>query len=331
MALGLIGWILVFGAALAVLIKSADLFTDSAEKLSLLFKVPAFIVAVTVVAIGTSLPELATSIAAVFSGATEIVVANAVGSNIANVLLVTGLAAVVAGQLKSKRSLIDLDLPVMGIITVVMLMVIWDMQVTFGEGLLSVLGYALYLFYVAVYREKHLSEEEEKEAKKQVKEDQLLDEPKSKIARDTIKAVVWLVVSGVGIYFGAHYTVISVLEIADMLSIATSVITLAAVALGTSLPEVVVSVAAAYKKQYEIALGNVVGSNIFNALMVVGMPALFSPLAVDDITMSIGLRFLVGATVIYTISGISQRIHRLEGLMYVLLYLFFLGGLFAIL
>jgi len=325
-------WIIIFIVAMAVLIKAADYFTDSAEKISLIFRVPPFIVAVTIVAIGTSLPELSTALMSVFRNASEIVVGNAVGSNIANVLLVIGISAIVAGQLKSKRSLIDLDLPVMGMITVMMLVVIWDREVTFIEGLLSLLTYALYLFYIVYFREKKIPLRAEKKIAKDLKKDvdQVATESKPKLAKDTIITVMIFIISSILIYFGARYTIESVIKIGAILDIAASVIALTAIAIGTSLPELIVSVTAAYKKQYEISLGNIVGSNIFNALVVVGAPAMFGSVIVDDLTFSIGIPFLIGAMIIYIFSGISQKIHRLEGFMYILLYIFFIGKLFSL-
>ena len=110
-------WIIIFILSLALLVKSADWFVESSEKIGLALKISPFIIGVTIVAIGTSFPELASSIAAVFKGATEIVAANALGSNIANILLIVGLSAVVARRLIVRRSLIDLDAPLLGVAT----------------------------------------------------------------------------------------------------------------------------------------------------------------------------------------------------------------------
>jgi len=327
----LIAWIIIFFIALVVLIKSSDYFTDSAERISLLFKVPPFIVAVTIVAVGTSLPELATSVASVFKDASEIVVANAVGSNIANILLVVGISAVVAGILKSKRSLIDLDLPVMGMAILIMLIIIWDRQINFFEGILALLSYAFYLFYIVYFRERKIPIKAEKKLERGIKEEsEILHEKKAEIGKETVVTSLILIVSVVGIYFGAKYTVEAIVNIAEILNIAASTVVLTAVAIGTSLPELTVSVTAVLKKQYEISFGNIVGSNIFNAVVITGVPAMFGTVLIDDITFSLGIPFLIGATVIYIFSGISQKIHRLEGMIYLLIYVLFLGKLFAL-
>jgi cation:H+ antiporter len=129
----LVFWILVFIVSLAVLVKSADWFIEGSEKIGLALKISPFIIGVTIVSVGTSFPELASSIVAALRGATEIVTANALGSNIANILLVVGLSAVVARQLIIKRSLIDLDAPLLATTTVLFIFIMWDKQIVLGE------------------------------------------------------------------------------------------------------------------------------------------------------------------------------------------------------
>lgn len=131
----------------------------------------------------------------------------------------------------------------------------------------------------------------------------------------------------IGLAIGANYTIESVLKLSELLKISTSLIAITAIAIGTSLPELVVSVRAALKKKYEIALGNVFGSNVFNILLVAGIPAMIRPLVVDDLTFFIGLPFLVIATLLFIISGISRRIHIWEGAMYLLIYILFIAKL----
>ena len=158
----LIFWILIFILSLAILVKSADWFVESSEKIGLALKISPFIIGVTIVAIGTSFPELASSIAATLKGATEIVAANTVGSNIANILLIVGLSVVAARALIVRRSLIDLDAPLLGAATFLFIFVMWDKEIVFGEGILLILGFLIYLLYTIFHsREK---EEETSEA-----------------------------------------------------------------------------------------------------------------------------------------------------------------------
>jgi len=332
----LILWILIFILSLAILVKSADWFVESAEKIGLALKISPFIIGVTIVAIGTSFPELASSVAATLKGATEIVAANTVGSNVANILLIVGLSAVAARALIVRRSLIDLDAPLLGAATFLFIFVMWDKEIVFGEGILLILGFLIYLLYAIFHRRE--KEEETPEAvevlpsRVERREIEAKIEPKpEKPEKLNFRVFLFLILGMAGLAVGANYTIEAMLKISDILKIATSLVAITALAIGTSLPELVVSIRAASKKKYEIALGNIFGSNVFNILLVAGIPALIRPLVVDELTFGIGLPFLVIATLLFIISGISRRIHIWEGAMYLLLYILFivkLCGLF---
>lgn len=323
-------WIVIFIVSLAVLIKSADWFTESAEKIGLALGLSPFLIGITVVSIGTSLPELAGGLAAVFKGSSEIVTANAVGSNIANILLIVGAASIAAGALVVKRSLVDIDLPLIALVTTLITIILWDRQVVWMEAIIALIAYGVYLAYVITSREKG-------ERKELVEEEVLEEVParaakKKKVIKETtqfnLRIILVLILSIAGLYLGANYTIESVIKIATLIGIGTSVIAITAIAIGTSLPELVVSIKAALDKKYEIALGNVFGSNIFNALVVIGIPALFGTLKVDEITFNIGIPFLIAATFLFVVSGISKKIHQWEGAMYLLIYVVFLAKLF---
>lgn len=327
-------WLLVFIISLAVLVKAADWFVESAEKIGLAFKLSPFIIGVTIVALGTSFPELASSIIAVLKGATEIVVANALGSNIANILLIVGLSAVVARRLVVKRSLIDLDSPLLIATTVLFVFIMWDREIVFWEGILLILAFIIYFFST-------ISPKKEKEALTPEIVEILpsrIERRKERIAKETKKAskkltpkiFLFLILGMAGLIVGANYTIESVLKLSEILKISTSFIAITAIAIGTSLPELVVSVRASLKKKYEIALGNIFGSNVFNILLVTGIPALIKPLAVDELSFRIGLPFLIIATLLFVISGISRRIHRWEGAMYLLIYVLFIVKLIGL-
>ena len=326
----IIFWTIVFIASLAVLIKAADIFTDNSEKLGLALKIPSFIVGVTIVSIGTSLPELATSLIAVFRGQTEIVAANAIGSNIANIFLVVGFSAIVARRMSVKRSLINLDLPLLACATTLLVFIVWDKQINFWEGVIALLGYLVYAVYtISSSRERTNIDHKHKMA----------DLPATRLDRLSVLKKIWvhpikfkveprvfisLIVSAALIYFSAAYTIESIIQIAGILSIGASVIVMSAMAIGTSLPELAVSINAAKKRKYEIALGNIFGSNIFNALVVISVPAMFSTLKVDETTFSIGIPFVIGATLLYIFSATSRKIYNWEGAMYLLIYALFL-------
>lgn len=329
-------WSVVFIISLVVLVKSADWFTESAERIGLGLGLSPFIVGITIVALGTSFPELITGLAAVFEQATEIVAANAVGSNIANILLVVGLSAAIGGRLMVRKSLIDLDLPLLAISTALMWGTFVDGAVNFSEGLLIVLAYGVY-FASSIF---HRAPEKETQAQNgrvtEVLPDRIqrrhgnIFKAKAEIFPFTWKDFARVIIGVVGLIYGAKYLIDAVINIAGIFSVSTGLVSITAVALGTSLPELFVSVGAVIKKKYEVALGNVFGSNVFNALLVVGVPAMLKPLSIDHQTLTIGLPVMLLATLLFIFSGISRRIYRWEGMLFLLGYFLFLAKLFDI-
>jgi cation:H+ antiporter len=293
------------------LVKGADWLLASSEKIGLRIGLSPFIIGVTIVAFGTSLPELISGFVAVANGVSEIVVANAVGSNIANILLVVGISAIVGKRLSVSKDLIDLDLPLIALSTAIFLLVAYDGSVTFFESMFLVITYVIYLGFSLIYKDD--------EADKKVKR------PKF-----TPNDILMLVIGIIGLSVGAKFMVDSIEALSLMLNIGAGIIAISAVAIGTSLPELIVSVKAALRKQSEVALGNIFGSNIFNVLAVVGLPGLFATLTIDPQTIAIGLPVLLMATILFIISGISRRIHVQEGALFLMLYVIFITKLFGL-
>lgn len=316
----LIFWTIVFIISLIGLIKGADLLLEKSEKIGRIIKLSPFVIGVIFVGLGTSLPELTSSLMAVFKGYTEIVPANVIGSNIANILLIVGIASIIAGRLIVTKNLIDLELPLLALSTMFFFGVVWDGKIVFAESLFLLAFFGIYFSYVILHKD-------EKEEKKKIEELQL------KINKEKIKGkdILLLVVGAILLFLGANFLIDSVVSLATILGVAVGVITLVAVAVGTSLPELIVSVKAAFQKKSEIALGNIFGSNAFNLLLVIGLPGLFATLILDEQTLTIGLPFLVAATFLFIISGISRTIHLYEGAMFVIIYVFFIGKLFGFL
>lgn len=322
-------WIAVFLVSLIVLSKSADYFTESAEKIGLHLKMPLFFVGVTIVAIGTSLPELASSIVAVMSGASEIVSGNVIGSNITNIFLVLGFAAVFCKRMKIGYELIHVDLPILVGSAFLFAASVWDGVFSFGEGILFLGGLVLYIVYTAY----SLKEKEDTEIKKEMK-DEVEKELKDK-GSNSRKKLGWkhpliLLITAVLIYFSAKYTVESIIKLSGLLNLGTEIIAVSAVALGTSLPELVVSISAARKGKPEIAVGNVLGSNIFNTFAVMGIPALLGPLVVPDSILFFSLPLMVIATVLYYFITEDNKITKWEGWLLLIFYVFFIAKLFNI-
>lgn len=310
----LVTWIIVFVGSLSVLIKASGYFTDSAEKIGLFFGLPAFIIGVTIVSIGTSLPELGSSIFAVLRNSSEIVVGNVVGSNIANIFLVLGIAAIVSKKtIKIGYELIHVDLPLLVGSAFLLAVTIWDGFFTLPDALLGITGFIIYLIYTMSVEKKQ----------KRVK-------GKLKKRRLELKTLIVLIVSACFIYLGANYTVESVIRLSEILNIGKETIAVSAVALGTSLPELMVTLTAARKGKPEIAVGNVLGSNIFNTFAVMGIPALFGTLIIPNSILTFGLPMMLIATLLYFFITQDREITKWEGYLLILFYIFFIGKLFGV-
>ena len=331
----IIFWLFIFVVSLILLVKGADWFVENSEKIGVAVGISPFIIGVTVVAIGTSFPELVSSFAAAIKGATEMISANVIGSNIANILLIVGLSAVIGKRLAVKRSLIDIDLPLLASTTVLFGFILWDKKIFWQESLLLLLAFLVYLFYTIQQRTEAplgpLPEEivpgEIYEILPSRAERRMVKEKPEKV---TLKTLFFLIVGLIFLIVGANYLVDAVLKLSTILNISTSIITILAVAVGTSLPELAVSVRAAWEKKYEIALGNIFGSNVFNALVVTALPGLTKTLFVDNLTFAIGFPFMALATLLLAISGITRRISIWEGSMFLIIYILFVIKLFSL-
>lgn len=306
----LLFWFGVFVLSLVVLIKAADYFTSFSEKLGLALRIPPFIVGIIIVSVGTSLPELVSSVIAAYNGTTDIVAANVIGSNIFNILATVGIASIITKKIVLERDLINIDLPLLASFSALLIVtcVYWG-EFVFVEGIVCLVAFAIYIHYSIVSREREIDKLPKKE-----------------------KLEFWIipgiVISSVFVFIGAYFTVEGVIKISEITNIGTSVISLTAVALGTSLPELAVSVRAAMKKKFEIALGNIIGSNIFNGTLVIGTAALVAPLKLSEETLTIGIPFLIVSTLLMVFTGISRRIHNWEGAIFILIYVIFIGKIF---
>jgi len=312
-------WIIVFIISLAALIKASGYFTESAEKIGLFFGISAFIVGVTIVALGTSLPELITCVIAVLEESSEIVIGNVVGSNIANIFLVFGITAIVGKKMTITHNIVKVDLPFLAGSAFLLTAAAWDGVFNAQEGILCIVAIVSYLLYTANTREKQGNIEIKEEIKEAAKEPRL-----------AWTTWVVLVVSAVFIYLGAKYTVVSIIKLSEILKIGKEVIAVSAVALGTSLPELAVTVSAARKGKTGIAVGNVLGSNIFNSLAVMGIPALMGTLVVPQSIIAFSLPVMLIATFLFVLITQDKEVSQWEGWLLLVFYVFFIGKLFHI-
>lgn len=327
-------WSVVFVISAGALVKGADWLLQSSEKMGLAMGLSPFVVGVIIVSLGTSFPELITAFFASFQGISEFAAANAIGSNLANILLVVGFSAVLAKKISVTKNIIDVELPLLAIGTTIFLAVAWNGNITTVEAIIMVLVYGIYLAYTVLNEDEEVSENDvflpirvERRGLKTVSRKKSEESERPLITKNDI---LFFVLSVVLLTIGSKYLIDSVVALSVALQISVGVITITAVAIGTSLPELLVSVKAALQKKPEVALGNVFGSNAFNMMIVVGLPAIFFNVNLDEQTLLIGLPALGVVTLLFIISGISRKIHFWEGAFYLALYVIFLFKLFGL-
>lgn len=302
-------YILLFLVSLTFLVISSDWLIDAAERIGSYLGIPAFIIGVTIVAFGTSLPELATSIAAVLSGTSEIVVGNVIGSNITNILLVLGVSSFVSKKMVVDFDVMDIDMPLLFGSAFLLYFALSDLQFTWAEAAIFMVGLVIFLTNSFTSNKEVVSEEDRADKPRPI---------------DYTK----LILGAALVYLSATYTIVSMQEISTMMGIDPHIIALGAVALGTSLPEVVVSVKAAKAGKHGIAIGNVLGSNMFNTFAVMGIPRLFGEIKVPEDTLTFDTPFMIACTILFGMICLTKRISRWEGAMLIIFYLFFLSQLF---
>ena len=310
-------WLCVFIVSIVALVKGSDYFTDAAEKLGLKLGLSPFLLGVTIVAIGTSIPELVASVLGVVEGHSEMVVGNVAGANIARILLVLGITAIVGQRLTVARELIRVDLPFLVGSAFLMGFMVLDGQFTWIEGLLSLALLFVYMRYTIVF-ERRSDKEIAKEMRSETRH----------LRSPSYPGVVWhhilvLLVSGAVIYLGGMFTVRSVVQLANIFGTGTEVVAITAVALGTSLPELAVTISAARKHKAEIALGIVLGSNVFNTLAIMGVSSLFGPLAIPESVLMFSIPVMIASTFLYLFMTQDREITQWEGWLLVIFYAFF--------
>ena len=249
--------VIILLAGFAMLVKGADWFVEGAAGIAKKLGIPQLVIGLTIVAMGTSMPEAAVSITAALNGNAGITIGNIVGSNILNILIIIGITAVIT-NVAIQKSKLYYEKPFMTGITLLLLFFgVTDSAITFAEGVIFLVLFLLFLAYLFVMSKKGAIEEEEEEK----------DIP-------LWKGIIFIVIGGLLVVKGSDFTVSGASEIARFLGMSERLIGLTIVAFGTSLPELVTSVTAARKGNAGIAIGNIVGSNIFNILFIVGMTAL---------------------------------------------------------
>ncbi|WP_432821039.1 calcium/sodium antiporter [Trichloromonas sp.] len=306
----------LFFVGLLILYYAADFLVDGSSRLALSFGIRPLIIGMTIVAFATSMPELMVSLFAAFKGSADIASGNIIGSNVANIGLILGVAALLA-PIKVARSTMLREIPIMIAASVLLLLFSLDGRLSFGNGLVLFLLLLAFLVYcLRSAREKGL----ERPA------------PADLVAKERLsrrRDLVLILLGIIGLGFGAELMVRSAVTIARALGLSELVIGMTIVALGTSLPELAASVMSACKGEMDISVGNVIGSNIFNVLFVLGICPMVSPLAIDPSVLRFELPLmLLFCLALIPLAGRRLRLGRPEGAILLIGYCLFVGVLY---
>ncbi|RLD72284.1 MAG: sodium:calcium antiporter [Bacteroidetes bacterium] len=307
-------YLLLF-VGLALLFVSGKFLVDSSVAISRRLKIPRMIIGLTVVAFGTSAPELLVSLQAAFSGYPEIVMGNVVGSNISNILLVLAITALIF-PIPVPASSVKRDWPIMMAVSLLLYIFAMNGWISRLEGVIFVVLLGLYILY-SVLRARS--------AKRVVEQE--IDQGHMKWG----VAGILLLVSIVGLAFGADLLVENAALVAEKMGMSKRVVSITMVAVGTSIPEVATSVIAALKKETDISVGNIIGSNIMNILSVLGFTSLVSPISVSTEIAGFDIPWMLGISLLFLLLMLPasrSRITRWEGSLMIVIYLVYIYFLF---
>ncbi|MEW9076877.1 calcium/sodium antiporter [Terrisporobacter glycolicus] len=298
------------------LIKGADLFVEGASSIAKKFNVPAMVIGLTIVAMGTSAPEAAVSITSSLAGQNDMSVANVVGSNFFNILVVLGVSAIIA-KLPVQKGTIKKDAPFLLLVSALLLLFGLNLNISRIEGLILLAVFAYFLIDT-VKSAKKSSQETANEAATTMDVE---------VAGQSSmpKTILLSIIGVVGIVLGGDMVVDSATDIATSFGMSANLVGLTIVAIGTSLPEFVTSVVAIKKGETEIAIGNVIGSNIFNILLVLGLATTISPITISAFAL-IDVIFMVAITVLlYFFMKKDNSLVKSQGIIFLILYVAYMA------
>ena len=284
-----------------LLIKGADFFVDGSSSLARIMKVPSVIIGLTIVAMGTSAPEASVSINAALAGSNDIAISNVIGSNLFNGLVVVGVCAFMAG-FKTNPEILKRDMPLNIIITAILCIMLLDRHINRIEGIILLIGMAVYIAVMVISALKN---------RETTDECKILSLPKS---------LIFIIGGLIAVIFGGTLVVDNACLIAKDFGVSENFIGLTIIAIGTSLPELVTSITATRKGDSGLALGNAIGSNLFNILFILGMSATICPLNVLSESIIDCIILLVSAVILYVFARTKKTMNRWEGIVCVFLY-----------
>lgn len=299
--------LLIIGFVL--LIKGADFFVEGSSSLARFLKIPSVIIGLTIVAMGTSAPEASVSINAALAGNNDIAVSNIIGSNIFNGLVVVGICAFISG-FKTNKDILKRDMPVNILITAILCVMIADGRLSRLEGILLLAGMIFYIVNMILSALKTRSSYPDEKS------------------MPLYKSLIFIAGGLVAIIFGGNLVVNNASQIAVSFGVSQNFIGLTIVAIGTSLPELVTSIVATRKGDSGLALGNAIGSNIFNILFILGMSATISPLHILSESVIDCAILLVSGILLFVFAYTRKSMNRTEGAICVLSYIGYTAYLF---
>ena len=306
---------LLFIIGIALLIKGADWLVDGSSSIAKKLGIPALVIGLTIVAFGTSMPELIVSLLAALKGEADVAFGNIVGSNNANLLLILGIAALIY-PLKVKRSTIWKEVPFSLLAALVLLVISNDFRIdgfeifslTRVDGIILIAFFVIFLYYIVELARRSHSK---------IKKGELVIE-----TRSTGKNFLMILIGIAALFLGGRWVVDGAVTIASIFNVSDFLIATTIIAVGTSLPELVTSVVAARKGQADMAVGNVVGSNIFNIFWILGISAFIAPIGIPP-AINMDLLFLVAGTIllfVFLFLGQRHKIQRYQGALLLLGY-----------
>lgn len=310
--------IILLVVGFVLLIKGADWLVDGASSIATHFKVSKTLIGLTIIAFGTSAPELAVSVSSLASGSTDMLLGNVIGSNVINVLLLIGVGALIC-PIRVNKDTIRKEIPILLLISTALVVLFLDMSlngasnntITRSDAIICLLFFAIFLYYLIAmaFRNREVSSRKK-------------EKPKYKMGIACIMSIVGLA----GLVGGSQLVVNNATEIAHALGVSDRIIALTIIALGTSLPELVTTIIAARKKETDLIVGNIIGSNIFNICIVMGLPvAIFGSITPSSFQMVDIVMLILSALLLFIMTRRDEKVSRREGALMLLVFLIYYG------
>lgn len=309
--------ILLLVVGFVLLIKGADILVSGASSVAANFKVSKMLIGLTIVAFGTSAPELAVSISSLAAGSTDMLLGNVIGSNILNILLLVGIGAMIC-PIIVKRNTVMKELPILLLISTALVVLFLDVslangsnnEITRGDAIVCLLFFAIFVYYLIAMARKKRTEKQEK--------------PEHKLGKSLLLTLLGLV----GIVGGSQMVVHGASSVASAIGISDRMISLTVIAFGTSLPELATTITAAKRRETDLIVGNIIGSNIFNICVVMGIPvALFGSISPRSFEMIDLVVMLGSAALLWFFVERDRKISRLEGAVFLLIFAAYYGSI----